>query len=60
MPDKSKATDKRAYQRDEPVSLRPLDLRTALAGLLKVKPPASTPDSAPRPEPVAPAKRDKS
>ena len=43
MPGKSKTPDKRTYQRDEPVSLRPLNLVTALGALLKVRP--SPPES---------------
>lgn len=41
MPAKTKAPDKRKYERDEPVSLRPLDTLAALKALLRVKPPAS-------------------
>ena len=52
MPGKTKAPDKRSYERDQPVSLRPLDLPTALAALLKVKP---SPPEKPAQKSVSPA-----
>ena len=38
MPTKAKPKPKRKYEVDEPVSLYPLDLQTALAALLKTPP----------------------
>lgn len=60
MPDKTKTPEKRSYRRDKPVSLRPLDFESALAGLLRVKPlssPSPAATESPRPEePLPPAK----
>lgn len=55
---KSAAKEKRQYERDEPVSLHPLDLRTALAGLMGVRPkpssesPSDQPPASDKPSPT--------